>query len=100
MSYSELIINIGFSICLVANAALFIPQIFALLKVKSSEGVSLFTFLGFNVIQLFTFFHGWIVNDLILAVGSILSLITCGTVSWLIAYYKYFQKKSLDNVVR
>ncbi|KTC79801.1 hypothetical protein [Legionella cherrii] len=100
MQYLELIINIGFSICLIANAALYIPQIFALLKVKNSEGLSLFTFLGFNMIQLFTLFHGWIVNDLILAVGCIFSLITCGTVSWLIAYYKYFQKKPLDNVVR
>lgn len=67
-----------------------------LLKAKTAEGLSLCTFLGFNIIQLFTLLHGWIVNDFILVLGCVVSLITCGTVSWLIAYYKYFQKKSLE----
>lgn len=92
----DLAINIGFSVCLIANAALYIPQIFALLKAKTAEGLSLFTFLGFNVIQLFTLLHGLIINDFILVFGCVVSLITCGTVSWLIAYYKFFQKKPLE----
>ncbi|MBN9228563.1 MULTISPECIES: hypothetical protein [Legionella] len=97
MRSTEIIINVGFSICLIANAALYIPQIFILLKVKTAKGVSFLTFLGFNIIQLFTLLHAWVINDFILAVGCILSLITCGTVSWLIAYYKFFQKNPLNE---
>lgn len=91
MSFLETFIQVGFSICLLVNSALFIPQIITLLKTQSSKNISLTTFLGFNVIQLFTLLHGWIENDIILVVGCIVSLITCGTVSLLIIYYRYFK---------
>lgn len=95
MSPIETFIQVGFSICLMVNSALFIPQIITLLKTQSAQGVSLLTFLGFNVIQLFTLLHGLLENDLILVVGCIVSLITCGTVSFLIIYYRYIKKTAV-----
>ncbi len=89
MSITEYVVQYGFSISLLANAALFIPQIITLIKKKSALGVSLVTFVGFNIIQLFTLLHGLLEKDYLLAGGYFLSLITCGWVSCLIVYYKY-----------
>lgn len=85
-------IEFGFSISLLVNALLFIPQIITILKSKSVEGVSFVTFFGFNIIQLFTLLHGIIIKDYLLAAGYLLSIITCGTVSTLIIYYRYAKK--------
>ncbi|MBA2657123.1 MAG: hypothetical protein H0U70_09095 [Tatlockia sp.] len=95
MSISGYIIQYGFSLSLIVNAGLFIPQIIALVKTKSSTGVSLLTFAGFNIIQLFTMLHGWIIGDYLLAIGYFLSILTCGSVSFLIIYYKFIKKKVL-----
>jgi MtN3 and saliva related transmembrane protein len=84
----EWIIQLGFSLSLLVNALLFIPQIVTLLKTKSSKGLSLITFAGFNVIQLFTLLHGLMVKDYLLAGGYALSILTCGCVSVLIIYYR------------
>lgn len=92
MSLTESIVQYGFSISLIANAALFIPQILSLIKTKSAQGISLVTFAGFNIIQLFTLLHGAYVGDYLLAGGYLLSIITCGTVSLLIIYYRYMRK--------
>ncbi|MBA2651055.1 MAG: hypothetical protein H0U73_02100 [Tatlockia sp.] len=92
MSISGYIIQYGFSLSLIVNAGLFIPQIIALVKTKSSTGVSLLTFAGFNIIQLFTMLHGWFIGDYLLAVGYFLSILTCGSVSFLIIYYKFIKK--------
>jgi len=89
MSLIETIIQVGFSISLIFNSVLFIPQIISMVKAKTAEGISLLTFSGFNIIQLFTLFHGVIEEDSILVYGCILSLITCGSVTLLIIYYKY-----------
>lgn len=91
MSIIETIIQYGFSISLLVNAALFIPQIISLLKSKSAKGISLITFAGFNIIQLFTMLHGLYLGDYLLAGGYLLSIITCGTVSVLICYYRYIK---------
>ncbi|BCA94853.1 hypothetical protein TUM19329_12140 [Legionella antarctica] len=91
MSLTEYVVQYGFSISLLANAALFIPQIITLIKNKSALGVSLVTFVGFNIIQLFTMLHGLLEKDYLLAGGYFLSIITCGWVSCLIIYYKYFK---------
>ena len=91
MSLAESLIQYGFSLSLLVNAALFIPQIIALIKSKSAKGVSLLTFAGFNVIQIFTMLHGVYVNDYLLAWGYLLSIISCGTVSALIFYYRYIK---------
>lgn len=89
MSVTESIIQYGFLISLLVNAALFIPQIITLLKTKSSQGLSLVTFGGFCIIQLFTLLHGIYAKDYLLAGGYFLSIVTCGTVTLLICYYRY-----------
>lgn len=94
MSITETIIRYGFSISLLVNAALFIPQIISLLRTKSAEGVSLITFAGFNVIQLFTMLHGLYMHDYLLAGGYLLSILTCGSVTILLFYMRYIKKLS------
>lgn len=91
MSLIKYVVQYGFSISLLINAALFIPQILTLIKRKSTLGVSLVTFLGFNIIQVFTMLHGLFEKDYLLAGGYFLSIITCGCVSCLIVYYKYIR---------
>ncbi|MDR3195573.1 MAG: hypothetical protein LBT58_02130 [Endomicrobium sp.] len=71
------------------NAVLFTPQIARLLKTKNSKGLSLITFIGFNIIQLFGFLHGYIHNDYIFMLGMLLSLMLCGCVTFLIILYKF-----------
>lgn len=93
MSLFDSIIQYGFSISLIVNAALFIPQIITLLKTKSTANISLITFAGFNIIQTFTMLHGLYNHDYLLAAGFLLSIITCGTVSLLIIYYRHIRKK-------
>lgn len=92
MAIAGSIIEYGFSISLLINAALFIPQIISLIKTKSAKGISLITFAGFNVIQLFTLLHGLSTGDYLLAGGYLLSIISCGAVTLLIVYYRYIKK--------
>lgn len=84
----EQFINFGFSVSLLVNALLFIPQVLHLLKAKSAEGLSFITFFGFNIIQIFTIIHAYFVGDYILLAGFLLSFFTCGLVSILIIYYR------------
>lgn len=88
MDILRLIVNYIFGAGLFLNALLFIPQIYTLLKKKNSDEISLITFLGFCFIQFFTIIHGFFSQDYILMWGFILSLLTCGTVSFLIIYYR------------
>ncbi len=94
MILTQLIVEAGFSLSLLANTLLFIPQILAIYKNKTANDVSLITFLGFNIIQLFIFFHGLIIGDYLLAFGYFLSIISCGTVTMLIIYYNYLLPKN------
>lgn len=82
------LIELVFAFGLFINAALFIPQIIELCRMKNSRSLSLTTFLGFNIIQLFTILHAYIHSDQILLLGNALSLITCGTVTFLIIVYR------------
>lgn len=84
-----IIVQFGFAISLLVNAILFIPQAYTIYKSKNVEGCSLITFAGFNVIQLFTVFHGFLTHDYLLVTGYLLSILTCGTVSVLVFYYRY-----------
>jgi MtN3 and saliva related transmembrane protein len=95
MKFPHVVIEIGFALGLLANALLFIPQIIAILKNKSAKDVSLITFLGFNVIQIFTFFHGLILHDYLLALGYLLSIMSCGAVSILIIYFDYILPREM-----
>ncbi len=82
------LIEIIFSLGLFFNAALFVPQAIKLWKTKKAEGLSLTTFAGFNVIQLFIILHAYILHDALLMFGYTLSLITCGFVTVFIIKYR------------
>lgn len=87
------IIEVGFSLGLFVNAALFIPQARRLLAYKTSQDVSLIMFLGFWVIQLFIVLHGFLKKDYLLMFGTMLSMVTGGTVIVLIIYYRVQNRK-------
>jgi MtN3 and saliva related transmembrane protein len=84
----ENIIEAIFSLGLFINAALFVPQAIKIFKTKDSKELSLLTFAGFNFIQLFTLLHGYLHKDYLLIIGYALSIITCGTVTLLIIFYR------------
>ena len=86
--YLEYVIELVFSIGLFLNAMLFVPQAIEIYKTKDVKGQSLITFVGFNLIQLFTIIHAYIHGDYLLLIGYLLSLITCGCVTALIIRYK------------
>lgn len=77
-----------FSLGLFFNAMLFVPQIVKLLRTKSAKGLSLLTFAGFSVIQIFTILHAYIAKDYLLFFGFLLSFLLCGTVTVLIIFYR------------
>lgn len=81
-------VNVVFSLGLFFNAVLFIPQALRILRTKSAEGISLFTFVGFNIMQLFTVWHGYLEGDYMLMTGFLLSFITCGMVTILALKYR------------
>ena len=83
------IIEFVFACGLFTNAVLFIPQAKEIYTAKSAQGQSLLAFAGFNTIQLFTILHAYIHGDHILLIGSLLSFVTCGMVTVLIAVYKF-----------
>lgn len=82
------IVDIIFGLGLFLNALLFIPQALRLFRFKDAAGISLLTFLGFNIIQLFTVLHAYFEKDYILMFGFLLSFITCGIVTSLIWVYR------------
>lgn len=81
-------VNIVFSLGLFLNAALFIPQALRIYRTKNAEGISLFTFVGFHIMQIFTVWHGYLVEDYALMVGFLLSFFTCGLVTCLALKYR------------
>ena len=87
INYINYVIEGVFSLALFINALLFIPQILKIVKDKSAQHVSLLTFLGLFLIQLTIVLHGFVKQDLLLVVGYIISMITCGTVVVLIFRY-------------
>jgi MtN3 and saliva related transmembrane protein len=77
-----------FTASMFANAVLFIPQALKVYRTKNASGLSLTTFIGFNIIQIFTILHGYIHKDYPLMFGFILSFIFCGVVTFLIFIYR------------
>jgi MtN3 and saliva related transmembrane protein len=77
-----------FALALFANAALFIPQAWRIYKNRDGNGISLITFGGFFVTQLLTTLHAFVKDDMILFVGYILAMITCGSVIILALRYR------------
>jgi MtN3 and saliva related transmembrane protein len=81
------IVEFCFSTALFINAILFVPQAIELFKTKNANNLSLTTFLGFNLIQVAIILHGIFKKDWLLVTGMCLSLVSCGTVSFLIFLY-------------
>lgn len=84
----EKFIEAVFSLGLFINAVLFVPQIIRLYKSKHANDVSLLTFGGFWLIQVFIVLHGVINHDKLLIIGYSLSLLSCGIVVLLILMYR------------
>lgn len=88
MFFLRIFIEVSFLISLFINACLFVPQVIKLYRVKNSQGLSLTTFLGFNLIQAVIIIHAVLRKDWLLVIGTSLSLITCGAVNILIILYR------------
>ncbi|GHT94548.1 hypothetical protein FACS1894122_11270 [Alphaproteobacteria bacterium] len=86
--YTECFIEVVFGLGMFINAALFIPQAVKIHRTKNADNVSMTTFGGFCVIQFFTVLRGYIRQDHILMFGSVLGLIFCAIVTFLIIIYK------------
>jgi MtN3 and saliva related transmembrane protein len=88
------IVAVIFGLGLLCNALLFVPQVLAVWRKKSDEGISLITFGGFNVLQVIGVIHGLYQQDLSLILGMIASLITSGTVTFLTFLYRIRRKRN------
>jgi len=82
------IVAIIFGLGLGGNALLFVPQIIAVWRKKSDEGISLITFGGFSILQAIGIVHGYLQQDMSLLLGMAASLLTCGTVTFLTIFYR------------
>lgn len=77
-----------FGLGLMGNALLFLPQIIAVWKKKSAEGVSLITFGGFSLLQAVSVIHGLYEHDYAMVYGMGSSLLSCGTLTLLTIYFR------------
>jgi MtN3 and saliva related transmembrane protein len=82
------IVAIIFGLGLLGNALLFVPQVIAVWRKKSDEGISLVTFGGFSILQVIGIIHGLYQHDPSLVVGMAASLLTCGSVTGLTLIYR------------
>lgn len=82
------IVAVVFGLGLVCNALLFVPQVLAVWRKKTDEGISLITFGGFSVLQVIGIVHGLYEHDLSLILGMSASLLSCGTVTALTLFYR------------
>ncbi len=77
-----------FGLGLLGNALLFVPQLVAVLRKRSAEGVSLITFGGFSLLQALGILHGTLQHDRSLIFGMSASLAACGTLTVVAGYYR------------
>jgi MtN3 and saliva related transmembrane protein len=82
------IVAVIFGLGLVCNALLFVPQVLAVWRKKTDEGISLVTFGGFSVLQVVGIVHGYFQHDFSLILGMAASLLSCGTVTLLTVFYR------------
>jgi MtN3 and saliva related transmembrane protein len=88
------IVAVIFGLGLGGNALLFVPQVLAVWRKKSDEGISLITFGGFSVLQVVGIVHGLYQQDLSLILGMAASLATCGSVTALTIFYRVRRKRA------
>jgi MtN3 and saliva related transmembrane protein len=82
------IIAVVFGLGLLCNALLFVPQVLAVWRKKTDEGISLVTFGGFSILQVIGIIHGLYQHDLSLILGMSASLLSCGSVTGLTVFYR------------
>ena len=73
------IVAVIFGLGLGGNALLFVPQLIAVWRKKSDEGISLLTFGGFSVLQMIGIVHGLYQHDLSLEETAAILDIPVGT---------------------
>jgi len=83
-----------FGLGLGCNALLFVPQVLAVWRKKTDEGISLITFGGFSILQAIGIVHGVNHQDWSLILGMAASLLTCGSVTGLTVYYRVKRMRS------
>ena len=84
----KVIVAVIFGLGLLGNALLFVPQVIAVWRKKSDEGISLITFGGFSILQVIGIIHGLYQHDPSLIIGMAASLLTCGSVTSLTLVYR------------
>ena len=89
------IVAVVFGLGLVCNALLFVPQVVAVWRKKTDEGISLITFGGFSVLQVIGIVHGLYQHDLSLILGMSASLLSCGSVTALTVFYRLRRTRSI-----
>jgi MtN3 and saliva related transmembrane protein len=83
------IVAVVFGFGLFCNALLFVPQVIAVWRKKSDEGISLITFGGFSILQIVAITHGVYQHDPSLVLGMAASLLSCGSVTLLTLFYRF-----------
>jgi MtN3 and saliva related transmembrane protein len=90
------IVAVVFGFGLLCNALLFVPQVLAVWRKKTDEGISLITFGGFSVLQVIGVVHGVYQRDLSLIVGMAASFLSCGSVTGLTIFYRLRRLRDVD----
>lgn len=82
---------------MLVNASAFIPQTVRICRLKTSTGVSPFTYIIFLVIQGYLVFHSYFYDqDIPLAIGYFISMFACGSV--LVATLLFHDKKQIPKL--
>lgn len=88
----ETFVHTVFGLSLFTNALCFIPQAVKIVKSKDARSVSLLTYLGFNLGQIFSMWHAYYTKDFIFMGGTAITFVTCSAVTALILYYRKGKK--------
>jgi MtN3 and saliva related transmembrane protein len=76
-----------------------VPQVLAVWREKTDEGISLITFGGFSVLQVIGIVHGAYQRDWSLILGMVASLLTCGSVTALTFFYRMRRIRTAAMIV-
>ncbi|HMG84830.1 MAG TPA: hypothetical protein VK574_03765 [Terracidiphilus sp.] len=90
------IVAVIFGLGLLCNALLFVPQVLAVWRKKTDEGISLITFGGFSILQVIGVVHGIYQRDPSLILGMAASFASCGTVTALTWFYRLRRLRTLN----